>query len=109
MTTKTWTSWGTLELRTLAELRGDGLTAAAIAAVMGRTLAAVRCKLQVLKLRKRRDALKYKWLPILREPHTIAGVAEALGVTKWAVKAAKQRLRGLGYKVVRLRGKGAER
>ncbi|MCC6421056.1 MAG: hypothetical protein IT429_22695 [Gemmataceae bacterium] len=99
MTVKTWRTWTTKELRALAEMRGDGMTAPEIARALGRSLASVRCRLVSERLHCSRSALLHRWLHAFRRPHTIRGLAEEFGVSAWAVKRAKNRLRRAGHLV----------
>jgi|ERR1051326_3949574 transposase len=97
MACKTWRTWTVKELRLLEELRHEGLSAYAIAERLGRTVASVKNRLAEEGIRKpRRDLV---WLRILSHPHTIAGVAQKRGVTTWAVKRAKNRLRRAGFDI----------
>lgn len=103
---KTWRTWTTGELRRLAELREAGKTAGQCAAELGRSFAAVKCR--IAEGRFRRSAIrKSEWIEALCRPHTIAAVAERFGVTIWAVKRAKQRLRDQGMPIFRIRAKVA--
>lgn len=95
---KTWKAWTGGDERQLELLRCQGLSCRTIAERMGRTEAAIKCKLAEFFAPKA-SASRERWLAELLQPHTIAGVAARLGVTKWAVKRAKNRLRRAGIDV----------
>lgn len=99
MTTKakTWRAWTSHELRRLEELRLDGMTAPAIAAELGRTLASV--KVRLCEEGFVHVGVSQRWLRVLMRPHTIAGAAAEMGTSKWAVKQQKRKLRRAGFEV----------
>lgn len=94
---KTWRTWTAGELRQLEELRIRAETVDRIAAELERTAGSVRNRLTAERIEA--PLRLARWLPILSRPHTIAGAAALMGVTKWAVKQAKRRLRRLGFDV----------
>lgn len=97
---KTWRTWTTLELRRLEDLRHRGLTVAQIAADLGRTAASVKCRLTEESILAPGRGNAGRWLALLSRPHTIRGVAAATGLSVWAVKRAKNRLRRRGYRLL---------
>jgi len=103
---KTWTAWTSRQTQDLLDLRAEGLSSVQIAERMGRTHASVRnrlVKMGAYKPLRRR----WQWLDLLRQPHTLRGAAEAMGVSLWAVKVAKGRLRRAGFQVLRASGVAA--
>lgn|SRR6185369_134609 len=97
MHAKTWRTWTAKERRRLEELRLEGRTAAAIAGILGRSLASIKCRLAQEQIR--RPLQIGRWLAVLMQPHTIEGAAREMGTTKWAVKQAKRKLRRAGWAV----------
>lgn len=93
---KTWKTWTTKELERLEALRMDGLSAQRIADQLGRTLASVKCRLAGEGIERPRSL---KWLYVLVKPHGIAELAARMGVTKWAVKQQKRKLRRAGFDI----------
>jgi DNA-directed RNA polymerase specialized sigma24 family protein len=73
----------------------DGLSTSAIADALGRSLPSVKCRLSAERIFKPRARLV--WLDLLSGPHTIRGVAAALGVSYGTVKQTKRRLRRAGF------------
>lgn len=103
---KTWRGWGAADDAELARLRAEGLSAAACAARLGRTLPAVKNRIGLLGL-GRTSSLVARWLPLLARPHSLREVARAEGVSVWAVKQAKRKLRRLGHRLpAATRGEG---
>lgn len=100
---KTWKTWTSGDLDRLAELRSAGKTVAECAAALGRSVPSIKCRLASERIVKPADTRNAEWAEVLSQPHTIAGAAEAQGVTTWAVKRAKGRLKARGFDVVALR------
>lgn len=94
---KTWKTWTEKEIDELERLRLDGLFAHEIAARLGRTVPSVKCRLgaEGIAFPRRLE----RRLEVLAGEHTIKGAAEKLGVTKWAVKQAKRKLRRAGFDI----------
>ncbi len=95
---KTWRAWTRRQESELEELRTQGLTAREIALRTGRSVAAVKCRLAQLGL-KRARAADQRWLELFARPHTIAGLVRLTGLTASAVRGAKRRLRRAGFAV----------
>lgn len=93
---KTWKGWTVHELDGLERMRLDGLTVEQIAVELGRTVPSVKCRLASEGICRPRSM---RWLQVLNCQHSIAGVAKVMGVTKWAVKQAKRKLRRAGFDI----------
>lgn len=105
---KTWRTWTAKEVARLETLRLEGLTPEQIAPAMGRTVASIRNRLrqESIQARPRHVRTRLRWLDAFRQPHTIRGLAERFGVTVWAVKQAKRKLRRAGFEVPAANRKG---
>lgn len=93
-----WQHWSGKEILRLEELRGEGMTARQIAQALGRPHHSVRTRLFEAGLSRPRVAA-LRWLHAFSEPHTIRGMAEAMGTTTQVVRAIKCRLRRAGFPV----------
>jgi hypothetical protein len=70
---------------------------AQIAREMGRSFASI--KNRVFQDQVPSSWKMSRWLEVLMRSHTIAGAAEEMGLTKWAVKQAKRKLRRKGFPI----------
>jgi DNA-binding CsgD family transcriptional regulator len=95
MTLKTWRAWTNKQEEHLADLRGQGLSIAACASALGRTVASVKGRLLVLDAPKHWPR-RMDYLVLLAAGLSERQIALRLGVSKWAVKHMKQRLRRRG-------------
>jgi DNA-binding CsgD family transcriptional regulator len=97
---RTYRGWTALELKRLYALRDQGRTVSQIAIELHRSRSSVRNKVSRDEVPLGSTRLE-AWWPLVREPHTNKEVAEKTGLSVWAVKSAKQRLRALQYPVSR--------
>lgn len=95
---KTWRAWTRKEIDRLETLRVAARTAQQIADELGRSLPAIKCRLQLEGITQA-NRLAARWLPILSVPHTMKGAAAAAGASVWAVKQAKRKLRRAGFEI----------
>ena len=90
---KTWKAWTRKEEARLADLRGRGLTIERCAAELGRTFFAVKNRVLAIDAPKH-SPRRIEWLHVLTSGRTERECAAVMGVSKWAVKRMKQRLKG---------------
>lgn len=94
---KAWKTWTVKELHRLEEMRLAGRSFEEIAAELGRTVHSAKCRCAIEGVRKPRAA--ESWLAAFAKPHTTTALARERGVTVWAVRNAKRRLRRAGFDV----------
>jgi DNA-binding CsgD family transcriptional regulator len=99
--------WTAKEMRTLEELRMQGLSASRIAAHLGRTLHSVKGRLQLLGIRCPRGAVT--WLEVIARGLPDALAAQIMGVSPHTVRTRRSRLRAMGYDFPDLRHTRYER
>jgi len=97
---KTWKAWTQKEEDRLETLLLEGTTRAQIATALGRTQAAVNVRAWELGLRKASTRLA-RWVRLLTVPHTVAEVAQLLGVKPDTVVQITWRLRQEGHDIPR--------
>ena len=105
---KTWRTWTRKEDRRLEDLRLDGLTAAAIAVILNRTVPSVKCRIGFLGAGRVMDG-RAKWAAVLADPRPIKETAAMMGVGINAVKQAARKLRRAGFDIPFVRKEGKKK